>query len=202
MSVEALLSYFDRMTNEEIFKVIHRIKNKTLFLKGITEKTLNLTQLESGKIKVNPVETELNNFITSIIKTVRFSSEGSHRINFKGTAGPVKLKIDQQMIKEVINNLLYNSIKYSVPGSLINVGLLENSRQVEIQVADKGIGIPEPDKPKVFDAFHRSSNTTGIYGTGLGLSLAQKFIHLHHGDITFESEENRGTTFFVRLPKK
>jgi len=201
MSVEALLSYRDKMTNEEIDKKVQRIRNKIHFLRSITEKTLNLTQLESGKIELSPAETDLNEFLSMIAEGVKINTENSHKIVYTGTEGPVKIKIDPPMIKEVINNLIYNSIKYSDSGSLVDIKLIDNRECVEIQVADNGIGIPESDRHNIFEAFQRGSNVTGIRGAGLGLSLAKKFIRLHGGDITFESEVNRGTTFFIRLPK-
>lgn len=72
--------------------------------------------------------------------------------------------------------------------------------QVVFTVTDHGIGIPGKDTDRVFDPFHRGTNVGSIRGTGLGLPLAREFVRLHGGDITFETRENEGTTFYVSLP--
>jgi signal transduction histidine kinase len=67
-------------------------------------------------------------------------------------------------------------------------------------VSDNGIGIPEEDKPRLFESFHRAGNTANIQGTGLGLSIVKNAVDLHRGKITFESKINKGTKFTVEIP--
>ena len=106
------------------------------------------------------------------------------------------------MVEEVISNLVSNSIKYSSAGSNILVSIIENDTQVTILVSDRGIGIPDIDKNKIFEAFQRASNVENIHGTGLGLSISKQFIEQHGGTITFQSKVGEGTTFTVVLPKQ
>jgi signal transduction histidine kinase len=71
---------------------------------------------------------------------------------------------------------------------------------LSFDIEDRGIGIPETDRARLFEAFHRADNVGQIHGTGLGLVIAKRCCDLHGGTITFESEEGRGTTFHVNLP--
>jgi PAS domain S-box-containing protein len=201
MAVGTLKAYWKRMSDEEIMQKIDRLESNIQFLKNIIEKTLNLSRLEYGKIKFDPVEEDLNSFIPSVIEKMNVAFNKSHHLTYKGTPRPGFLKIDKLMINEVISNLITNSIKYSNPGTEIKLSLHENKKGFTIEITDSGIGIPEDAQKKIFDAFWRGSNVGDIHGTGLGLALSQKFVQIHGGEITFKSKVDEGTSFFVFLPK-
>lgn len=113
----------------------------------------------------------------------------------------IQLNIDVEKIKQAFNNLLSNVIKYSEEGDTVTVGIEKVEESfVYTYVKDTGIGIPEDQKSKIFDKFFRGDNVGNIEGTGLGLYLVQSIIKLHNGLIWFESEENQGTTFHIKLP--
>lgn len=200
MAAEILDVHWDKMPKEDIIENIKRIKNNIQFLKDTIEKTLNLSRLESGELKYVPVQTDLNDFLKSCINEIK-KSETRHKISYQGMNLPLKTAIDRQMIKEVIIQLLSNSVKFSNPGTTIHVKLKDNKNDVNIQVSDKGMGIPEAEKEHIFDSFRRGSNIFNVRGTGIGLALSQKFILLHGGKITVRSQLNKGTTFIVTLPK-
>lgn len=146
------------------------------------------------------VQTDLNNFLKSCIDDIK-KSETRHKINYLGIKLPLQTEIDRQMIKEVVVQLLSNSIKFSHPGTPIQVKLKENKNDIKIRFSDKGVGIPEAEKEYIFDSFRRCSNIFNVRGTGIGLALSKKFILLHGGNITVKSQLNEGTTFIVTLPK-
>ena len=119
------------------------------------------------------------------------------------------VSIDPALFELVFSNLIGNSIKYNTPGGNIEVIIGNNENgEVEIIVADDGMGIPDDDKHKMFQDFYRSSNAKhkGIEGTGLGLSVVKEIIEQHDGTITFNSpsrltkEGRRGTEFILTLP--
>jgi signal transduction histidine kinase len=101
----------------------------------------------------------------------------------------------------IITNLLSNAIKYSDKESKINLELSIHENEVVFKVKDKGIGIPLEDQERIFDTFYRGSNTNGVYGYGLGLSIVKKCVEAHNGNIFVNSRENEGTVFTVILPK-
>ena len=117
---------------------------------------------------------------------------------------------DSAQINQVFSNLLDNAIKYSLENSKIEIRAINNylgeynlnkKQGILFEFRDYGRGIPEVDIPHIFERFFRSSNVDEIAGTGLGLAIAKNLIEAHHGEIFLESEVEKGTTFYVFLPK-
>ncbi len=111
------------------------------------------------------------------------------------------MKLDKTLIRNIIINLVSNSIKFSPENSNISINASLSERELTLSVADQGIGIPEADQKHLFERFFRSSNAGEIQGTGLGLSIVAHYVSLLRGTIKFESKENEGTTFFINLPR-
>ena len=107
--------------------------------------------------------------------------------------------LDEQLIQHVIENLVSNAFKYSEKENP-KVSLKFNKQTVTISVEDKGLGIPEGDREKLFQPFHRADNVADIQGTGLGLVIAKEYTELNGGHIEVESKENIGTKILVTLP--
>jgi signal transduction histidine kinase len=114
------------------------------------------------------------------------------------------VEADQGKLKEVIGNLIDNSIKYNVPKGSVTVSILKVGETITVKIADTGAGIAANVIPKLFKKFSRAdAEQANLLGTGLGLYLAKIFIDAHHGRIWVESEgKGRGSTFFVELPVK
>jgi signal transduction histidine kinase len=123
--------------------------------------------------------------------------------------------VDATRIEQVLLNLLSNAIKYSPDGGQVTITLASrspknhsataedaNDEWVELQVQDHGIGIPQEQQSLIFGRFVRADNAreAGISGSGLGLYISRGLIEQHGGDLWFESQEGKGTTFFVTLP--
>ncbi len=108
--------------------------------------------------------------------------------------------MDKQLLKNVLINLLSNAIKYSGPGQTIEWMTELQPHSFVVTVKYEGMGIPEAYKPHLFSQFYRAHNAVNIQGTGMGLVIVKKYVELMQGDITFESTENQGTTFTVRIP--
>jgi len=108
---------------------------------------------------------------------------------------------DYDMIKLVIRNLFANSLKFSKSNSTITIAAKDQDGRVQISVNDEGVGIPEVDKPKIFNSIHFTSNgTEDEQGSGLGLNLCREFVESHGGKIWFTSEVNQHTTFTFEIP--
>jgi two-component system, OmpR family, sensor kinase len=107
---------------------------------------------------------------------------------------------DVNLLSQVFGNLLSNAVKYSPNGGLIRLCARLEQEQVVITVEDRGLGISERDKWRIFERYYRGSNTTGIGGTGVGLHLAKLMVDLHHGALEVDSAEGKGSRFTVRLP--
>jgi two-component system sensor histidine kinase VicK len=110
--------------------------------------------------------------------------------------------VDPHRMQEVLTNLINNAIKYTPEGG-VTVTLTGDQTLAQIQVSDTGPGISQDDLPHLFQKFYRVDNsmTRTIGGTGLGLFICRKIVELYNGRIWAESELNKGTTFFVNLPR-
>jgi len=114
-----------------------------------------------------------------------------------------KIRGSEEYIQEAVLNLVANSVKYTPRSGKVNVNVIDKGNSIFIEISDTGIGIPEGELPKIFDEFYRASNAKNIEkdGTGLGLAIARQIVERHNGKIRVESEEGKGTAFFVTLPK-
>lgn len=117
---------------------------------------------------------------------------------------PVFLVVDSMKFLQVMNNLVSNAIKFTPDNGEITVTLEDQGETVLIRVADNGIGIPADLQPVLFERFTRARRPglRGEKSIGLGMSIIKTIVELHQGSITFESHENIGTTFFIRMPKE
>ncbi|GAB4520557.1 MAG: sensor histidine kinase KdpD [Anaerolineae bacterium] len=108
--------------------------------------------------------------------------------------------VDAVLFAQVLVNLLDNAIKYSDPGSPIEICAQHTRNTISICVADRGIGIPQEAVPHIFEKFYRAESATGRGGSGLGLSICQGIVEAHSGRITVESRAGGGTCFIITLP--
>jgi signal transduction histidine kinase len=112
------------------------------------------------------------------------------------------VKGEAELLHRVFLNLISNAIKYSPAGGLVAVAAYRTNAAVIISVADEGIGIAKPVQDRIFESFFRVDNTDSrrTSGTGLGLALVREAVSQHGGRVWVESEEGKGSTFFVSLP--
>lgn len=112
--------------------------------------------------------------------------------------------IDEPKFEKILDNLLSNAIKYSNENSSVNIKLTQSDRDFEISIQDFGIGISSNAKKKLFSGYYRGENAINskVVGTGIGLLLVKNYVDLLGGSITFSSEEKKGTTFYLTLPKR
>ncbi|MDY6937470.1 MAG: ATP-binding protein [Cyanobacteriota bacterium] len=181
------------------------------FLQTIEDKARQMTQLvndllvlekfAAGQANFDPTPFELLQFISTIVEEQRQMVEERHEFTFKITGNTKGFWGDGQLLRLILVNLLANAVKYSNDGSAIEVHLTGDETQIAIEVKDEGIGIPTAERDRVFQSFRRGSNVGQIPGTGLGLAIVKSCVDLHGGQIALTSEEGKGATFTVRLPK-
>jgi signal transduction histidine kinase len=110
---------------------------------------------------------------------------------------------NQFSIEEMVANLLLNAIKYTPANGTVEVSAKNHEDYVLVEIADTGIGIPKEEQSKIFDEFYRATNAKRVErdGTGLGLSIVKYIVERHGGEMQVESQEGRGTTFRLTLPR-
>ena len=172
-------------------------------LLSLINEILDLSKVEAGRMELETATFDLPLAIDNARTFVRERAT-RHGINLDVH---VDEKLgdyvgDERKIKQILLNLLSNAVKFTPEGGRITINARQTNGSVEISVTDTGIGIAEEDQPKVFEEFRQvgSDYAHKVEGTGLGLTLAKKFVELHGGRIWVESELGKGSTFVFTLP--
>lgn len=168
---------------------------------------LNISRLESGKMKVAPVKTNVVSFLKSLVKEMAVVARAHNvTLQFNSNVRSLSLFIDRDLFREAVSNLITNAIQYSVrrkEESFVHVRLAMRGKCMIVEVEDNGIGIPEKDQFHMFTKFYRASNAQKhvVDGNGLGLFTVKKILDETGGSIQLQSQEGKGTTFAVCFPK-
>lgn len=166
---------------------------------------LNVTRIEEGRF-LNSVKSEdIVKIIENTIAPLREVAERKKlKFEYKKPKDAIpKIKVDSERITLAVQNLVDNAIRYTRNGSIkVAVEFQKGKNIVLFSVTDTGIGVPKNQQDRVFDRFFRASTAvkTETEGTGLGLFIAKNIIEAHGGKIWFETEENKGSTFYISLP--
>lgn len=208
-----LLKYYGHNWGEEK-KLVHfeRIHSQVKHMTQMLDDVLLVSKAEAGKLEFNPFPMNMIQFCRSLVEELQLSVDRKHTIIFTPQGVGIEYEsevgcspctyafFDERLMRHMLSNLLSNAIKYSPDESTIQFILTCFDSHLEIQIQDWGIGIPEKDQPRLFEAFHRAANVTKVPGTGLGLVIVKNAVELHGGSITVNSQVGVGTTFTVTLP--
>lgn len=165
---------------------------------------LNISRIESGRLMINPENTNLFELVTSLVEETNVLALKKQQTISLNCEKDINANFDPVLIRHVYLNLLTNAIKYSPEGTQIKISIKVEEDTIISSVKDQGYGIPLEEQDKIFNKFFRAQNIQGIdtNGSGLGLYLAKSIVNTSQGEIWFESEENKGTTFYFTLPVK
>jgi PAS domain S-box-containing protein len=197
---EALLDMATEEQMKSFLKVIDEESDRLLFL---INDLLNVSRIQSGKIKMHFTLTPPRAIVDEILNISKINSE-KHKLVIEIADGLPEMMLDKEKLKEVMINLISNAIKYSPQGGDVNLRMRMDEANLRIEVQDHGIGIAKEHQSKLFEAFYRvdSSHTAAIPGTGLGLTIVKAITEHHGGRCWFESESGKGTTFFLLIPAR
>lgn len=199
LSSASLISRYNDDT-EKREKHISRIKSAVNNLTGILNDFLSISKLEEGKVSGSPEKFDIIEFSRDIVEEMQAVAQEYQQISYNHQGEETMIIMDKQMLKNVLINLLSNAIKYSPKGTDVDFTTEITRENLRISIKDRGIGIPEEDKPHLFSRFFRAGNAGNIQGTGLGLNIVKKYIDLMKGTIDYTSEAGKGTEFTVVLP--
>jgi two-component system sensor kinase FixL len=200
LSAVLIDKYAQQFESPNITKHVGKIKNAVGNLTGILNDFLSLERLEAGKI--DPVFTSYDvvTFAGEITEEMQLIAKQNQQIIYMHTGVETMVKLDQNLLKNCIINLIGNAIKYSGEDTFIEFKTEISSGQLIVVIKDNGIGIPDNDQKHLFEAFFRAHNTGNIPGTGLGLNIVTRYTNLMNGQIHFESTVNEGTSFTLSFP--
>ena len=201
-SVSLIEKYIEKTELEKTEKHIKRVKNAVASLTEILNDFLSVEKLESDKYDVNTVAFDYKEFVEDIVEEMKTIMKTDQEIELVINAANSIINSDPKILKNILYNLISNAIKYSEEGKTITFKNDIVNDGLKIEVIDEGIGIPKEDQEELFGRFFRAKNVTNIKGTGLGLNIVKKYVEMLNGDINFESELNKGTTFSIIIPLK
>jgi len=170
-------------------------------LKSITQKLLLLSRIDAGELKLNLRPLNVSQLLEGIVEDTEVLAP---TLNIKSELAPdLWVMADADLIKQVLQNLATNAIKFNQHGGLIQFNLQANGDQVLFTIANTGQRIPSEDRDKVFTRFYRGDKARSrqVGGAGLGLSLAREIVRAHHGELTLECSSDETTAFRLAFPK-
>ena len=160
---------------------------------------LSMTRIESGAIRLNLQPGDVQDVIGTALEQLGNRTAG-HSIKVSVPDDFPLIPLDFTLMVQVVVNILENAVKYSPEGSLIEVSASLQEKNVHIEIADRGVGIPLADLGRVFDKFYRVQRPESVSGTGLGLSISKGIVEVHHGSIDAHARAGGGTIIHVDLP--
>ncbi len=217
-SAELLMRFKDRLDTEKRDSYLKSIDNSVVRMTQMMEDVLFISKAEQAVLAFKPDLTNVRDILTVIVTELQWSFEkASERIRISIAEDfPTFAILDIGLLRHILTNLLSNALKYSPLTSAVDIEITllpvlsekvshdntddDQRHDIEFVIRDYGIGIPLEDQGKMFESFHRASNIGNIPGTGLGMVIVKRSVEAHGGSITFESIQNEGTTFTVRIP--
>lgn len=168
---------------------------------GLVERLLLLARADAGWPGMKRAPVDVDRVVAEVIGQLA-PVAADKKITVERDLAPARVIGDAEALTRVCANLLTNAIQYNRPAGRVRIGMRVGAGQVTLSVADTGIGIPEADRPRVFERFYRAdkARSRASGGTGLGLSICKAIVEAHGGTITFEANPGGGCTFLVTLP--
>ncbi|MDD3014525.1 MAG: response regulator [Candidatus Gastranaerophilales bacterium] len=188
---------------EKAKEFINIAYNNSVRLINIINDILDMEKIEAGKMDFNMLPLEIMPVINqAILINEPYARQFDVHYVKKDVLPGAKVNIDKDRLLQVITNLLSNATKFSPAHASVEISVYQWNDFIRVAISDKGIGIPEEFKETIFNRFVQvdSSNTRNKGGTGLGLSICKAIIEKMNGSIGFESEVNKGSTFYFNLP--
>ena len=195
----------DYVSNPQGLECLQNIKNSAVHLSHLVASLLDYHQLENGLMKVQPTSFSPAQLVAESVEGMKLRAEEKGlEISFEcKMKGMEYFRADAFRIRQILDNLVSNAIKYTDRGSVTiqaQVSKILGKPTLTLSVKDTGKGMTDEEKQKVFQAFTRLKSAQGIEGTGLGLSITQELVSLLGGEIILHSTLGKGSTFIVTIP--
>ena len=203
-AADLLIKSTDELSVVQIQTLLNQIKNSSTTLLTMVGSILDVSKMENGKFEINKTFSDINSVLneecsyfdplTKIKKLIIQCMVDKDIPNFS---------FDIERVKQVLNNLISNAIKFSSEGAVITVTSKKTGSDCVVYVSDLGVGIPEHEKNFLFQKFFQASNQNGVQkGTGLGLFISKGIVEAHGGKIWFENNSPQGSKFCFSIPIK
>ena len=181
-------------------RYLKNIRDAGLHLLGLINDVLDLSKVEAGRVELRPELTTVDAVLAPTVAAARSAADARGTTLELDVSGDLFISVDIGRVRQILYNLLSNAVKFTSAGGSVRLRVAPAGKDLLIEVADTGIGIPDEARDRVFGTFERlHEGRSGEPGTGLGLALTKRLVQLHGGSISFTSEVGRGSTFSVHL---
>lgn len=202
---QLLEKYFQNKNDDHSIYLLSRMHAQVNKLTELINELLDVTKIQSGKLKMEKGHYALDKLIEEVAQDVQTAFGAKHAFKVKTNQTP-KVYIDRYRIGQALTNLLVNAIKYSPQADKVIINTKVDKKDIIISVQDFGIGIPKENQQNIFERFYsiekkkEGASKIPELGLGLGLYITSEIIKRHHGKIWVKSQVGKGSTFFFSLP--
>ncbi|HSX40752.1 MAG TPA: HAMP domain-containing sensor histidine kinase [Candidatus Saccharimonadales bacterium] len=197
-AAELMVSH-PEFTPEERTKMLGVIDTEAKHLLGKIGSILNAAKFEAGKFVFHKTPTDLGHLISQKVQLYMPEAQMKQITLESNVSQTPILTLDAEYIGQVIDNLLSNSLKFTHTGGKITIGLKHDDTKATVWISDTGIGIAKDKQQYLFSKFYEVEDGGGK-GTGLGMYIVKEIIKAHNGQVSFESQQGKGTTISFTLP--
>jgi len=186
-------------------EVVQQIYESNQRMISLVNDLLNVSRIEQGRVLDKLKLTDILELIKEVISEMKIEAEKKLvSISLMINNNVSKIMVDPKRFRQVIQNLLSNAVKYNYSGGRVVIEVKPLEDCIQISIRDIGMGIPKRDQSRVFSKFFRAANAvkSETKGSGLGLFVVRSYVESWRGKVWFESEENKGTTFYFTIPVK
>jgi len=196
--VDTVLLHWERLPGDRRRELLTRASSNADELGRLVRQLMEFGRTESGPIEIAPDTVEVASAVDVALCGIAPVTAG-HRMEVEV---PARLAVDADAdaFNHVLVNLLTNAVKFSPSGSTVSIRARQDGDEVVVSVADEGAGIAPDEQERIFDRFYQSQNDSHARGTGIGLTIAQRFTAQHGGRIWVDSEPGHGATFSFTMP--
>ena len=202
MGTGFLLDTHHDISEEQLRSILRNVHGQAEHMASLIDDLLDVTQIESGELELNMDFIDAEDFLTETIQRNAHLADPKHTAVLLEHIDEGVLAADCRRLRQIVDNLISNAVKFSPPGSTVNIRAEHKDSQWRISVQDEGPGITEADRPRLFTEFARlSAQPTGEEkSTGLGLAIVARIVQAHQGTIGVDSVPGQGATFWFTLP--
>lgn len=201
-SITLLGKYTQTEQQEKRDKHVTTIKNKVKYLDAILNDFLSVERLESGKVNYNVESFPLSKIVNEVVYDSNILLKEGQKIQYPDNIDDLIIQFDKKTLELALSNLVHNAIKYSPEDSIIDLQVEIEKEKIVLKIIDAGIGIPLTEQKHIFNRYYRAENALLTQGTGIGLNITKQHLENLGASLKFSSEESKGSTFIVCIPKE
>lgn len=202
-AISLLHSQFAPNYGDKEQRLIEIANRNTKHLSALVQDILEVESFGSGRFEMNLELVSLSYLVSQQMPEFhQLGKDYGIIVETYDTMSDVTCRVDSNRMRQVLSNVVFNAIKFSVAGTTVRIDVRRDGDKGIISVSDEGVGIPDVAQSRIFDAFYQvdSSNVRRVGGTGLGLSISKSLVEAMEGNISLDSQIGRGTTFFLQFP--